>query len=209
MPTIHSNTLVTLKGEALAHLQYPPPQEVQLVVAIEDAALKAPSSPLTTIIGVIKGQIDWVGSVDESMVTIEEGEHAKARNNLAKILMRPNSRCFEIIRLGQLRKNGLVVKDTIYQKDRPCVVIGETNNGSLLAVPLNDAGGGVQGHYQHAIFAADLDFLDSKDSIVELAHIWSFPATLTPVGRVQANAHLQLKSAVKKYYPGRKYRPRK
>ena len=205
MPTIPADTLVQLVPGADARLRYLPPQPAQLVVAIEAAALKAPRSPLTTVIAVHHDQIVWVGSIDEAMVATSINNRPNARSELTALLLTDSPRCFEIVRPGWLRTHGAPIQDTVYQKDRPWIVIGESAHCGLLAVPLNDAGAGPRGHYQHYLNAGELDFVGSKDSTAELAHIWSFPATLPAAGQVRPAAQAGLAAAVKGYFPGRPF----
>ena len=205
MPTIAADRSVQLVPGADARLRYLPPQGAQLFVAIEAAALKAPRSRLTTVIAVQREQIVWVASIDEAMVHTSVNNRPNARAELTTLLLTESPRRFDIIRPGWLRTHGPLIQDTVYQKDRPWIVIGESAHCGLLAVPLNDAGAGPRGHYQHHLNAADLNFAGSKDSTAELAHIWSFPASLPSAGQVHAAAHASLAAAVKGYFPGRPY----
>ena len=205
MPTIPANTLVQLIPGADVRLRYLPPPGTQLIVAIEAAALKAPRSPLTTVVAIHQDQIVWVASIDEAMVATSVHNRPNARAELTALLMTDSPRCFEVVRPGWLRTHGPLIQDTVYQKDRPWIVIGESVHCGLLAVPLSDAGAGSRGHYQHHLAAGELDFVGSKDSAAELAHIWSFPAALPCAGQIQPAARAALTAAVKGYFPGRPY----
>ncbi len=204
MPTIEPGAIVAIDSVAATHLSFPPPT-TELIVSVEDAALKSPSNGLTTVVsGASEAGITWVGSVDEVMLatTGKAVSGAGARAALSGRML-VGSRLYEVVRPGTLRSARDTTRDTVYQGDRPWVVIGELESGDIVAVPLNDLGSGVKGHYQCEILRGDLSFGGAKDSKAELNHVWSFPAGTPKVGVVETAAHAPLRAAVQDYFPGR------
>jgi hypothetical protein len=88
---------------------------------------------------------------------------------------------------------------TAYQGERPWVVIGETTFGDLLAAPLNEAG---NPKWYTPILAREEVLMpgSSKDAQLELAHLWSLPASLPSVGSVSPAGQGRVLEALKSYF---------
>ena len=201
MPTIDPNTQVTFVGQALTRIKYAPPLGTY-VIAVEQSALRSPRNALTTVVAMENEAILWAGSVDEGMLAPQGKATVAARESLTALLL-TGPRLWQVIRPGSLRTQGPAIQDTLYQGDRPWLVVGELANQALLAVALNDIGPGTRGHYQHEVRQADLEFPGSKHSKVELNHIWSFPSALPGIGQLSVAARPAAQAALLGYYPGR------
>ncbi len=88
---------------------------------------------------------------------------------------------------------------TVYDGDRPWVVVGQTASGAPIAIPLNDARGSRK-WYAPTLEANKLLFAGSKDSKVELNHLWSFEGSSSVVGEVAAAGREKLSVAVASYF---------
>ena len=88
---------------------------------------------------------------------------------------------------------------TTYQGERPWVVIGETQDGDLLAAPLNEAG---NPKWYTPLLAREEVLMSgsSKDAQLELAHLWSLPESLPAVGSIADRARERVLEDLRKYY---------
>jgi len=201
MATITPDSIVAFKANALPGLAYPPDRsDGAFTVAVNPFAMKVPHVALTTVVqrgG--SGSLLWVASLDESLIDAVGETSAGARAALAACLL-SGADLWTVVQPGELRIAGPPIADTVYQGDRPWVVIGEAGSAGVLAVPLNDAGGGDIRQYQHLLRASDLVFPGSKDSRVELNHVWSFPRGLPLLGSVDSSAVSGLADAIKKEF---------
>jgi hypothetical protein len=201
MATIAQHTVVRFKRGVDLPLRFRPAGGGRLVVAVETGALKAPENNLTTVVEVTGLRIAWVGSIDESMVDATDERHENARQELSRLVLQGNA-TWTIVSPGMLRYPGTGEMDTVYQGDRPWVMIGGPHECGLLAVPLNDLGKGAHPYYQCAVQRADLQLPSAKDSKLELGHVWSFPKEMERVGEVLPDARTAITAALKRYYPG-------
>ncbi|MFU8889211.1 MAG: hypothetical protein ACNA8N_11485 [Trueperaceae bacterium] len=146
----------------------------------------------------------WLGALGEDMlVTLDEEPDPGARDACAACYLR-GERLWQIVRPG-----ALLVPDTprapssIYggSDRRPWLVIGESDVGDLLAAPLNDAGN--PKWWTPVAPRAALAFPGSvKDAAVELAHVWSLPAALEPLGELTPLGRGAVERAVRAYVAG-------
>ena len=88
---------------------------------------------------------------------------------------------------------------TTYQGERPWVVIGVVAGGDLLAAPLNDA---ANPKWFTPLLARDEVRMpgSSKESQLELAHVWSLPGSLAAVGSVAPDARARVLAALRSYF---------
>ena len=195
MATIPPDIHVTMRDSGLA---YPPPAGATLVVAVHPAGMTVPRVALTTLVAFNPAlEVSWAGSVDEALLRRSNGSTPGARAALTKELL-SGSQLWKVVRPGQLRS--VSQADTVYQGDRPWVVLGGPCSCGLLAAPLNDRGVGGLRPYQSELNAAELNFDEAKDSKLELNHVWSFPSTVTEVGDVAQSARTTIEAAVRKEF---------
>lgn len=203
MADIDPNTEVCLNSSYSGDLCFPP-SGVDLVVAVEDASLKS-ASRLTTVVEIDGGNIKWCGSIDEAGLAQQSTKYSGDARDLLTQRLFQGRRLWDVIQPGLLRQSASTTIDTVYQGNRPWIVVGELTNGNLLAVPLNDLGSGVRRHYQSFVDKKHLQLngMTAKDSKAELNHLWSFPKTTQKMGTVDQAAHACLEQGLRGYYPGR------
>jgi len=73
------------------------------------------------------------------------------------------------------------------------------SGGALIAAPLNDAGGNVK-WWTPEVDRAELRFECAKESIVELAHLWTIHDPGDILGEVGPGGRKAIAAAVKLYY---------
>ena len=106
---------------------------------------------------------------------------------------------WEVFRPGLLTASGVSVPLlTVYNGERPWVVVGELTTGDVLAAPLNDAAGNPK-WFSPIIEAGDLMFPGSKVSQLELAHVWSFGAHV-PIGIVSDHGRASVAGGIRSYF---------
>lgn len=196
MATIPPGTIVLLDESALGRLLLPPP-DTEAVIGVHEGALRAPESSLTLAVCLDEGDEPiWVGAIDEGMVAGGLGRMRSPRPAVARCLL-TGDRCWDVIWPGELMDGG--VYRTVYQGDRPWVVLGALPSGLLLASPLNDAQGNPK-WYAPRLEAADIQGTARKAGQLELAHLWSLPEHLPAVGVVAERARTGLGDHVRKYF---------
>lgn len=181
MPRIAAGSIVEFRPAVVAELRYPPLGGGTLAVAVETAALKSKWNALTTVIMQDGNDIVWVASLDESMLDVLEGTIADTRIHLTNLVLKGDA-LWQVMRPGTLRLPGTFRNDTVYQGDRPWVVVGGPHRSGVLAVPLNDLGEGTRGHYQCRVGAEHLLFPGSINSKLELNHSGHFHRTFQSPG---------------------------
>ena len=198
MATVAPDRRVQMPEQHRLQLAFPPPSEAELAIAVHTGALKATSSTLTQLVAIEATEVVWTGAVDEQMVRPGTGEVQGARMLLWGRLVL-GSRLWEVVRPG-LMTNHDVSRPllTVYDGDRPWVILGELRSGALVAAPLNDARGNPK-WWTPLVEADQLAFPGSKRSQVELAHLWSLPATLPKFGSVQAGGRQTIEQAIQRY----------
>ena len=195
-------TYVQLQQAEGQKLVFPPPT-LNLQVTVHRLAIPKTgrATPLTTVLHRDQaGIIDWIGSIDERMLTGAQSQGQTPRAQLNQHLFN-GPHCWQVRRPGPLVGQGHADPYlTVYGGNRPWVVIGSLPKGDLLAVPLNDAWGNPK-WYAPQIAAADLQFSGSKFSQMELAHIWSLPSTVQQLGVVHPKVTPKLQQECLKYFP--------
>lgn len=199
MAQLPPGRLVLLDETALGKLRYPPP-EPEVVIAVHEGALGAPGNRLTLAVCLDADDAPtWVGAIDERMVLGGLGQTTPPRPAIARCLL-AGHRCWSVVWPGELTADGVPSPYlTLYDGDRPWVVLGELPSGPLLAAPLNDARGNPK-WYAPRIDAAELEGAGAKDGQLEMAHLWSLPEHLPAVGRVVEPAADRLGPKVADYY---------
>lgn len=201
MASIQPGTFVTvLQGEA-AKLNFPPPT-MDVQVAVHTAAIpkSGPSQALlTTLIHRSDdGAIDWIGSIDEAMLTLGRRPGATPRQEIKPHLFQ-SEECWSVFYPGRLVPLTFGEQYlTIYGGDRPWVTIGQLGDGKRLAVPLNGVGN--RKWYTPEVSQKHLLFVQSKTSQMELPHIWSFPSSIPAVGTVANEVRNALAADCLKYF---------
>lgn len=193
---------MVLPADERTALVYAPDADDQLWVAVHPDALKSGArNTLTQVLGIgPDDEISWVGAVDEAMLQRRDGQRPHLRRLLRdRILVGP--RQWSVIRI-----RSLVVGDpwlpylTVYSGTRPWLVLGELANGCLLAAPLNDARSNPK-WYTPVVQMGEARFRGStKDSQIELAHLWSFAPTCQSIGDIAPAAREEVGEAVWSYF---------
>ena len=203
MATLPPGTIVDLTEAAAEALRFPPP-DGDLVVVVHPSALRARFDAHTQVARFEGDDLAWLGALGEDMlVALDEEPDPGARDACAERYLR-GERLWLIVRPG-----ALVVPDaprppsSIYggSERRPWLVLGETDLGDLLAAPLNDASN--PKWWTPVAPRAALAFPGSvKDAAVELAHVWSLPASLEPLGELTPLGRGAVERAVRAYVTG-------
>jgi hypothetical protein len=199
MPTLPPGTEVSIRPDALRRLNFPPPEVAALIVGVHDAALKAPESPHTQLLGFQSGELVWAGALSEVLLDLVSEEGGDPRQLLGEAIG-TGARLWDIVWPGELMSGGeRRLLSTMYQGERPWVVIGETTSGDLLAAPLNEAG---NPKWYTPLLAREEVIMhgSSKDAQLELAHLWSLPASLARVGTVSEVGQARVMEALKVYF---------
>jgi hypothetical protein len=199
MASIPAGTVVRFHADEMARLRFPPPR-AEVVIAVHPDALRAPQNGLTlAVCEDDAGRLQWVGAVDEQMLLPTGVQRASLRPAiLERLLVGPRS--WQLVRPGPLTAAG--VPDlylTLYAGERPWVVLGELEDGQLLAAPLNGVLGNPKWFTPH-VAARHLLFPGARAAQLELAHLWSLPAALPRSGVVHGDAHADLGWSVMEYY---------
>ena len=199
MARLQPGGLVLLDEAELRKLRFAPPT-AEVVIAAHPGALRAPDNRLTLAAWVDDaGSPAWVGAIDERMVLGSVGRTASPRPRIARCLFQ-GGRVWSLVWPGPLL--GLVVPApylTLYDGDRPWIILGELPTGALLAAPLNDARGNPK-WYAPRIDRAALEGAGAKDAQLEMAHLWALPAGLPAVGAVAERARSNVRERVVAYY---------
>jgi len=199
MASIPAGALVRFRAGELARLRFPPPC-AEMGIAVHPGALRAPQNRLTLAACADgAGCLQWVGAVDERMLLPTGARGASLRAAICERLL-VGTRCWQLVRPGLLTAAG--VGDpylTLYAGERPWVALGELEDGQLLAAPLNGALANPK-WFAPQVAARHLLFPGAGPAQLELAHLWSLPATLARSGVVHGDAHADLGWAVFEYY---------
>jgi hypothetical protein len=199
MPTLPPGTEVSIGRDALRRLGFPPPEGSVLLVAVHDAALRAPGSPHTQLIGLRQGDLAWAGALSEHLLTVASEGGGDPRQLLGDAVG-IGPRLWDLVWPGELLRDAeRGPLSTVYQGERPWVVIGVAAGGDLLAAPLNDAG---NPKWFTPLLARDEVRMPgtSKESQLELAHVWSLPGSLAAVGSVAPEARTRVLGALRSYF---------
>lgn len=200
MACLPPGTRVTFDAGEVDKLAFPPPLEAQAFIAVHPGALKAPTNGLTLVLSVKEGQMAWVGAVDEQMVIDEGSAVSENPRWIVKRYIGAGDRLWKVVSPGLLTAPH-VAKPlyTVYDGERPWVVLGELPTGAALAAPLNDAKGNPK-WWAPQVGPPDLDIPGGKPSQIELAHLWAIEPTGPFMGEVHAND--ELLEAATSYFSG-------
>ena len=202
MATLPEGTRVTLTREARESLRFVPPP-CELVIVVHPAALRARFDRHTQVAGLTDAKVVWAGALGEDLVEAMQGQPrlTGARADCAAPLLE-GDRLWEVVRPGALVRAGVARPlSTVYDGSdlRPWVVVGETEAGSLLAAPLNEASN--PKWWTPIVTQAEMRFTGNvKDSQVELAHIWTLPAGTASEGRVLPSGAARVEAAIRDYF---------
>lgn len=199
MATLPPGTRVTVLAKYVSQLAFPPDARADLIVSVHRYALKAGArNRLTQLIGFDGTEIIWAGAVDEQMLSSVATAAPDPRPQLAGRLLQ-GSQVWDVVEPGPLLAPGarrpLL---TVYDGQRPWIVVGELSNGDPLAVPLNDPSN--PKWFTPVVQGNELDFPGSKRSHVELAHLWSFSGSTPVIGSVLAGGQRVLEAGIRRYF---------
>jgi hypothetical protein len=199
--TLPDGTMVDLTELAAEALRFVPP-DGDLVVVVHPSALRAPHDRHTQVAHLIDGEPTWLGALGEDLlVRLDAPPDATARAACAARVGR-GERLWEVVRPGAVvRTDPPVPLSTIYAGSvaRPWLVIGETDGGDPIAVPLTDASN--PKWWTPVVPHTALRFPGNlKDAQVELAHAWTLPAGIAGVGHVLPSAVRRLEAAIRDYF---------
>jgi hypothetical protein len=200
MATLPAGTIVDLTEAAAEALRFAPP-DGDLVVVVHPAALRARFDAHTQVAQFGDAGLTWLAAFGEEMlVTLDEEPDPGARAACGACFLR-GGRVGQIVRPGSLLvADAPRVPSTIYRGStlRPWLVLGETHAGALLAAPLNDAAN--PKWWTPVVPRTALSFPGNvKDAQVELAHVWSLPASLPSLGEVLRAGSALVERAVEAY----------
>ena len=109
------------------------------MVAVHEGALLAPASAHTQLIGLRYGDVIWAGALGEHLLTVEAEASGDPRQLLGDAVG-AGPRLWDVVwPLELVADSRRGPPSTIYQGERPWVVIGVVTGGDLLAAPLNEA----------------------------------------------------------------------
>jgi hypothetical protein len=204
MATLRPDLLVTLVPSAVsgaAALAYPPTGTGTLVVAVHGAALKARGHRLTQLVELSDDdKVLWAGALDERLLA-PKTDKRKGGRELAALAFFKGPRCWEIITPGALRTSAEAPVDTIWPVVSPWLVLADHPSFGLLAAPLGTTG--KEERWAHALPAAALPPAIASTSqlhLVELNHVWSFPASTPTVGEVARSARSVVQPVIRGYW---------
>jgi hypothetical protein len=197
MPLLRPGTQVSIPPALLRRLAFPPPEGAALLVAVHPAALLSPRSPHTQLAGFVYGELAWAGAMGEAILDVLSEDGGDPRQLLAEAVG-TGARLWDVVWPGELVPGGGALS-TIYQGERPWVVVGETSQGDVLAAPLNEGG---NPKWYTPLLAREEVLMEgsSKDAQLELAHLWSFPESMAAVGTVLSGARPRILEALKAYF---------
>jgi hypothetical protein len=191
--------MVSILPDALRRLSFPPPEGAALLVGVHEAALKAPQSPHTQLLGFASGELVWAGALSEVLLKVESEEGGDPRQLLGEAVG-IGSRLWDLVWPGELMGGSEArFLSTLYQGERPWVVVGRTTSGDLLSAPLNEAG---NPKWYTPLLAREEVLMpgSSKDAQLELAHLWSLPGSQARIGSVAPAAQVRILETLKLYF---------
>jgi hypothetical protein len=196
--TLANGTSVRLRDGQADNLAFPPPVGVVLHVAVNPAALKAPTNPHTQLVATFGGGIVWCGAVGEDMVELDAALADGSRRAALAGCLFVGSKVWDIIRPGPITAPAVSDQlSTVYGGDRPWLVLGRLSSDIVLAAPMNRASN--PKWFAPVVAAADLNIPFAKDSQVELAHLWSLPSS-PAAGELAVAGRPALEQATRKYF---------
>jgi hypothetical protein len=199
MPTLSPGTEVSILPDALRRLNFPPPEQSVLLVAVHEAALRSPQSPHTQLIGLDHGDVSWAGALSEHLLTVESeggGDPRQLLGDAVGVGPRLMDVVWPLELVADAQRGPF---STIYQGERPWLVIGAMGEGDLLAAPLNEAAN--PKWFTPLLKRDEVRMPGSyKDSQLELAHVWSLPASLAAVGSLDPQARGRVMEVLRSYF---------
>jgi hypothetical protein len=193
------DTVVELEDSPRTLFRFPPSSGGEFVIAVHPQALKAREVTQTTVAQLVEGHIAWVGSLDEQFIEPTGRKSPGIRAALSALLLTGPS-FGRLLRPGPLRPASAEYDDTVYRGDRPWLVVGESPQCGRLAMPLNDRTWGKAKWYQADLDRHEVLMPGAKDGTVELAHLWSFPASTPIAGSISDTALERIAESVHRYY---------
>jgi hypothetical protein len=198
--TLPAGTVVDLTEAAAEALTFAPP-DGDLVVVVHPAALRARFDAHTQVAQFAEVGLTWLAALGEEMlVTLDEELDPGARAACGARFLR-GERLWQIVRPGSLLvADAPRVPSTVYRGSdrRPWLVVGETDTRDLLAAPLSDAAN--PKWWTPVVPRTALSFPGNvKDAQVELAHVWSLPASLPSLGEVLPSGRPLVERSVQAY----------
>ncbi len=198
MASIPPGSAVQLKPDVLPKLRFAAPTD-DLFVAVHLGALKSPASVHTQVVALADSLVTWTAGLGEDLLQRRDAPaFPGARPALYECLL-TGDRLWEIILPGGLLRFGVSGPlSTIYQFERPWLVIGEAVDDQPIAVPLNDATN--PKWYAPLVRAADLGLSGTKDAQLELAHAWTVRPSASTIGRLPLAVRGPLAGTITRYY---------
>ena len=202
MATIPPGAEVTLRPGEAEKLRFPPPEGLDLYVAVHPGALRVgEGNRLTQVVGCVEDELHWVGALDERMLERESDRSFPDVRSLMVEALFGEEEPWDVVWPGLLTRKGVRRPYyTLYDGDRPWVTVGRCPAG-LLAAPLNDVRGNPK-WWTPRIEAADLEFVEGKAAQVELAHLWTIDEMQTRTGRVAERARWEVEHRLRTYLAG-------
>ncbi len=183
MASLEPGTAVKLTSAARAGLNYLPLEDAELFIAVHKAALRAKNDRATAVFGFRDDQIVWVAGFDERLLDVRHTISFNRPRSAIQQHMLKGRYCWSLIRPMALIKPGHHNMGAVYQGTRPWLVLGELPH-AVLAAPLNDASTNPK-WYSPFIAQRHVRFPgSSKNSQVELPHLWSLPMEFEVLGDV-------------------------
>ena len=179
---------------------YPPADGAVLTVVVHPNALRAPYDPHTQVAHIVDGDLVWSGALGETLLApADVAPQPRARDAVPPCLGR-GERVWDVVWPKLLVLDGVRRPlSTVYDGLRPWLVVGETSAGDLLAAPLNDVTN--PKWFTPVARWDEMDFDGNvKDSQVELAHLWTLPASVPSIGWFLDAAIDRVEEAMLKYF---------
>jgi len=203
MATFAPGTPVELTSKARSALPRPPKRGTTRII-VHPKALRAGGSNHTQVASITDGVVHWIGAMGEDLLAQADGTPDDTARPAVAGCIGTGDRLWQVVQPGHLlNSTASNPLSTIYIGRRPWLVIGQTQMGHPIAVPLNEATN--PKWYSPMISQASMSFTgNSKDSQVELAHAWSF-SHLRPdavLGRLEKSGIDLLLPLLTDYYRG-------
>lgn len=190
---------VEIAPAVIRRLRFPPTSTGELHIAVHPGAVNAPQSLHTQVVGLGGDRVVWLGALGEDLLASRAVPGRPDARSAVHQHLFVGGRLWEVVLPGPLLNPGVPQRlSTVYDGDRPWLVIGESATGDPIAVPLNEASN--PKWYSPTVAQADLQFVGSKESQLELAHAWTVQASCRTIGSLSAAAIAQVRTAIERYY---------
>ena len=198
MASIPPGSAVELEPDVIPKLRFTPPSD-DLFIAVHRDALKSPQSVHTQVVALADSRVVWTAGLGEDLLQLRKAPAFPGSRAALRECLLTGERLWEIILPGGLVRFGVnEALSTIYQFERPWLVIGEVADGQPIAVPLNDATN--PKWYAPLVRAADLGLTGTKDAQLELAHAWTVRPSASTIGRLPLAVQAPLAGTISRYY---------